>query len=121
MKLDFDSEKPLFLQIAEEIEDGVFTGAFPSEAQIPSTTEISAAFKINPATVLKGMNLLVEENIIYKKRGVGMFVSKGALEKIKEKRQKQFYDNYILRLITEAKKLGISGEEIISLIERGMK
>lgn len=121
MKLDFDSDKPLFLQIAEEIEDGVFTGAFPAETQIPSTTEIAAAFKINPATVLKGMNLLVEQGIIYKKRGVGMFVSAGALAKIKRKRQQHFFENYVISLISEAKKLGLTPEELIPLIERGMK
>ncbi|MGI5891870.1 MAG: GntR family transcriptional regulator [Bacillota bacterium] len=119
MKLDFESEKPLYLQIAEEIEDAVFTGAFAEETQIPSTTEISVAFKINPATVLKGMNMLVDEGIIYKKRGVGMFVSAGALAKIKQKRQHQFFDCYVQKLVNEAHKLGFSKQELNKLIERG--
>ena len=65
------------------------------------------------------MNLLVDEEIIYKKRGLGMFVKEGAVEKIRQKRQSQFYDQYIATLVNEAKKLQMSKEDIISLIERG--
>lgn len=119
MKLDLDKEKPIFIQIAEGIEDGILTGAFPEESQIPSITEFSVNYKINPATALKGINLLVDEAVIFKKRGVGMFVAQGAVSKLKRKRQDQFYDNYISRLVEEAKRLGITSDEIIAMIERG--
>lgn len=119
MKLEFDQEKPIFIQISEGIEDGILTGAFPEESQIPSITEFSVNYKINPATALKGINLLVDEGIIFKKRGVGMFVAEGAIQKLREKRQNQFYDNYIGKLIEEAKRLGITSEDIIAMIERG--
>jgi len=121
MKLDFESEKPIYLQISDQIEDAVFTRAFEEETQIPSTTEISTAFKINPATVLKGMNQLVDNGIIYKKRGVGMFVRKGAQDKIRTKRQQQFFENYVETLIAEAGKLGITRQELVALIERGFE
>ena len=78
MELDFNGEKPIFQQIAEGLEDGILLGAFPEEGQIPSITEFSVLYKINPATALKGINLLVEEGVVYKKRGVGMFVAQGA-------------------------------------------
>lgn len=119
MNLDLENEKPIFIQIAEGIEDGILTGAFPEGHQIPSITEFSVNYKINPATALKGINLLVEEQIIFKKRGVGMFVSEGAVKQLKKKRQDQFYDNYIRKLIDEAKRLEISGDDIIAMIERG--
>lgn len=119
MKVNFDSEKPIYIQIAEQIEDAIFTGIYEEETQIPSTTEISAQFKINPATVLKGMNILVDDKVIYKKRGVGMFVSEGAVMTIKEKRKGEFFENYIGNLINEAKKIGFSMNDIIKLIERG--
>ena len=119
MRINPDQEKPIFIQIAEGIEDGILTGAFPEESQIPSITEFSVNYKINPATALKGINLLVDENIIFKKRGVGMFISKGAVQQLKKKRQNQFYDNYISNLIEEAKRLGISSDDIIAMIERG--
>ncbi len=74
MKIDFESGIPIYLQIADQIEDSILSGMFPEDTQIPSTTEISTLYKINPATVLKGMTLLVDGGILYKRRGIGMFV-----------------------------------------------
>ncbi len=119
MKIDFASEKPIYLQIMEEIEEAIFIGMFEEESQIPSTTEISTGFKINPATVLKGMNLLVEQGLIYKKRGLGMFVTSGAKKLITSKRKEDFYKHYIDPMLKEAKKLNLDVTEIIGEIERG--
>lgn len=119
MKLNTESEKPIYLQIAEQLENAIFTGVYEEETQIPSTTEISTAFKINPATVLKGMNILVDEDVIYKKRGLGMFVKSGAREYIRQKRQSNFFTDYVESLVSEAQKLGLSKEQIVELIERG--
>lgn len=120
MKIDFESGKPIFQQIAEQIEDAIFIGAFEEGAQIPSTTEVSTTFQINPATVLKGMNQLMEEGILYKKRGVGVFVCEGAKNQIVGKRKEKFYENYVESLITEAKKLELTKQDIMELIERGL-
>ena len=119
MRIDTNPEKPIFIQIAEQLEDSIFTGVFPEGSKVPSTNEISALLNINPHTVLKGMNMLVDEEIIYKRRGLGMFVKEGAVEKIRQKRQSQFYEQYVSTLISEAMKLQMSKEDIISLIERG--
>ena len=119
MLVQFNDDRPIFIQLAEAIEDAILSGAFPEETQIPSTTEISVSNKINPATALKGINILVEEGVIYKKRGVGMFVSAGSSEKILSKRKQDFYDTFIETLISEAEKLKLSKKEIISMIERG--
>ena len=119
LNINPNTEKPIFIQIAEQLEDSIFTGVYPEETKIPSTNEISALLNINPHTVLKGMNLLVDEEIIYKKRGLGMFVKEGAVEKIRQKRQGQFYDQFIASLIEEANKLHMTKNEIISMIERG--
>lgn len=119
MNINAAIDKPIFIQIAEQLEDSIFTGIFPEETKIPSTNELSALLSINPHTVLKGMNMLVDEEIIYKKRGLGMFVKEGAVEKIRLKRQSQFYNQYIAALIEEAAKLKMTKSEIISLIERG--
>ncbi len=121
MNIDFNSDKPIFQQIAEEIQDAILSGAFPEESQIPSITEFSVRFKINPATALKGINILVDKNIVYKKRGVGMFVAAGAVEKLRNDRQERFYESYIKGLIDEAKRLGITQNEIKAMIERGFQ
>lgn len=119
MFLNFESDIAIYLQLAQLIEDAVLSGSFPEETQIPSTTEISTTYKINPATALKGMNLLVEQGIIYKKRGVGMFVSKGSVEKLQQKHKSDFLATYVDNLITEAIKLNITKQDIILMIERG--
>lgn len=119
MKIDTTIEKPIFIQIAEQIEDSIFVGLYKEEDRIPSTNEFAALLNINPHTVLKGMNLLVDEEIIYKKRGLGMFVMTNALEKIRNKRKNSFYEQYIETLIVEANKLRMTKEQIIQLIERG--
>lgn len=119
MPQDFSEGKPIFQQIAERMEDAVLSGAFPEDGQFPSTTEISAAYRINPATALHGITLLVEEGVACKRRGVGMFVCRGAREKIREKRRQSFYSEYVRTLVTEAGKLGIRKEEITAMIERG--
>lgn len=119
MELDFNSEKTIFQQIADWLEDSILSGAFPEESQIPSTTEFSVLYKINPATALKGINLLVDEGVVYKKRGVGMFVATGAVEKLRAKRKESFYDRFVASMIGEAKRLGMSREELAALIDRG--
>lgn len=119
MNLDLNSDKPIYLQLAEGIEDAILSGAYEEETQIPSTTEISVNYRINPATALKGINMLVDTGIVYKKRGLGMFVAAGAKEKILEKRKEVFFENYITVLVSEAAKLSISKEEILKMLERG--
>ena len=121
MQLNMSDERPIFLQFAIELEDNILKGIFEEETQIPSTTEVAIKFKINPATANRGVNLLVDEGIIYKKRGIGMFVNKGARGKIASKRRNIFYEGYILPLLKEAKNLKISKAEIIDLIDRGFQ
>lgn len=87
-------------------------------ANIP-TNEMAVIFKINPATAGKGINLLVDDGIVYKKRGIGMFVSTGAKAQIKKKRKSGFYQNFVVALLSEAEKVGITQEEIIEMISAG--
>lgn len=121
MLIKSNSDKPIFIQIAEGIEDAVLSGAFPEESQIPSITEFSINYKINPATALKGINILVDAEIVYKKRGLGMFVCSGAADKLRSRRKEQFFDNYVKVLTDEAKRLQISENEVKLLIERGFE
>lgn len=119
MEFNFSGEKPLFQQVADQIAKGIFNGAYLEGEQIPSTTEISKSYQINPATVLKGMNLLVERQLIEKKRGIGMFVLPGAQERVRSARKEEFLNKEVLEVVAEAKKLGITAEQLKQLIERG--
>lgn len=119
MQLSGDKAKALFIQIAELIEDQILSGILLADEQVYSTNQLAKLYNINPATARKGLHLLVEENIIYKKRGLGMFVSDGAVAYIKEKRKSNFYRDYILTMLKEGEKLQLSKEEIIQLIHEG--
>lgn len=121
MFIEFTDDKPIFIQIAEWIEDAILSGVYEEEQQIPSITEFSVACKINPATALKGINLLVDDGILYKKRGLGMFVANGALEKLRDKRKELFFENYIISLINEAKRINVNKDDILKMIERGFE
>lgn len=112
-----EGAEPIYKQLYEEIEDCILNEIFKEEEKIPSTTDYSTNYKINPATVRKAFSILSEENIIYKKRGVGMFVKEGSKNEIKNKRRKEFYKNYIEKALIEGEKLGISKEDIIKVIK----
>ncbi len=116
MQLDPANEKPIFTQLAEAIEDDILKGIYPEETQIPSTTEVAVILKINPATINRGVNLLVDEGIIYKKRGVGMFVSTGGRAKILTRRRKAFFKDFLLPLLNEAKNLGLSRQDVVEML-----
>ena len=114
----FDGTRPIFLQLAEMLEEGIISGAYPEEGQIPSITEYSATLKINPATALKGINLLVDEGLVYKKRGVGMFVATGARDALLQKRRESFYTERVRPVAREASSLGLTLPERTGLVER---
>lgn len=119
LTINLNDDKPIFMQIAEMLENAIFSGAYIAEDQIPSITELAVAYKINPATALKGINMLVDEGLLYKKRGLGMFVTTGASAKIYQKRKDSFYTNYIRPMVREARHLGIKNDSLSAMIERG--
>lgn len=111
-------EKSIYIQIKEMIENDILRNILLEEERVPSTNELAKLYAINPATAAKGVNLLVDEEVLYKKRGIGMFVTTGAKEKIMEKRKENFYDDYIRRLLAEAASLGITKKELVAMIDK---
>lgn len=111
-----NQQKTIYLQISEMVENDILRDVLLENEKIPSTNELAKFFKINPATAAKGINLLVEEGILYKKRGIGMFVAERAKQEIIEKRRNAFYENFIKTLLTEASSLGISKQELVEMI-----
>lgn len=110
-------EKSIYLQISEMIETDILRDILLEEEKVPSTNELARLYAINPATAAKGVNILVDSGILYKKRGIGMFVAAGAKEQILTRRKSEFYDNYIRRLLQEAASIGLGKEEVIQMIQ----
>ena len=112
-------EKSIYLQISELIETDILREILLEEERVPSTNELAKIYAINPATAAKGINILVDSGILYKKRGIGMFVATGAKEKILKRRKEEFYGRFIKRLLQEAASIGLDKEQVIQMIQDG--
>lgn len=116
-----NQEKSIYIQISEMIENDILRDVLLEDERVPSTNELAKLYAINPATAAKGINILVDAGILYKKRGIGMFVSDGAKEVIRTKRKARFYENYVSEIVNEAKTLGITKAELIAGIEKNFE
>ena len=114
-----NQEKSIYIQISEMIENDILRDVLLEDERVPSTNELAKLYAINPSTAAKGINILVDAGILYKKRGIGMFVSAGAKEAILSRRKNEFYDNYVKILLEEAASIGLGKEEVIQLIQSG--
>lgn len=113
-----DEGTPLFLQIAQRLSSDIIEGTLAEGSRVPSTNEFAAFFRINPATAAKGINMLVDDGVLEKRRGIGMFVVTGARDRLVRLRRKEFAEQYIEPLLGEARRLGISTEELVDLIRQ---
>lgn len=114
-----DDGRPIFLQIAELIENQVIDGSLVEGAQVPSINEFAAFHRINPATALKGISLLVDAGVLYKRRGIGMFVAEGARDRLLADRRERFAAEFVHPLIIEARALGLTTDHLIEMIRKG--
>lgn len=115
--LNADGSKPIYVQISEWIETEIMNGHLESDQKVYSQYQLAEMYTINPATAAKGLNLLVDENILYKKRGLGMFVSQMAKEMIVNKRKSQTLKRLVQELVLEAHRLQISEAELMEMIK----
>jgi GntR family transcriptional regulator len=115
--LNLDGTKPIYIQISEWMENEILTGSFDSDQKVYSQYQLAEMFNINPATAAKGLTILAEEGILYKKRGLGMFVSSSAREMILSKRINQTLKRLVLEVVLEADRLNVSKEELKRMID----
>ncbi len=112
-----DEGTPLFAQVAERLAADIADGGLAQGERVPSTNELAAFYRINPATAAKGINILADEGLLDKRRGIGMFVAAGARATLLARRRAEFTDRYVEPLLTEATRLGIDSGELIALIK----
>lgn len=112
----FTGDTPIYQQLADRIAEDILAGTFAEESSVPSTNEYAVFYQISPITAAKGVNLLVEEGILYKKRGIGMFVLPGAQERLRAKRRSEFQERHIAPLMREARLLHIDRAELDTMI-----
>src|SRR5450432_596106 len=108
-----DDGAPLFVQIADRLAEEIADGGLAEGERVPSTNELAAFHRINPATAAKGINVLAAEGLLEKRRGVGMFVAAGARRRLLEKRRARFAERYVAPLVAEAGRLGIGANDLV--------
>ena len=113
-----DDGAPIFSKIAERLADDIAEGALAEGTRVPSTNELAAFYRINPATAAKGINVLMDEGLLEKHRGVGMFVAAGARERLLDDRRRRFAERYVEPMVAEAGRLGIDSDALLALIEK---
>lgn len=112
----FDGREPIYQQIADAIRDEILAGALQEEDQVMSTTQYATTYRINPATAAKAFAQLVDEGVLYKRRGVGMFVTAGAREQLRTDRRQSFFTERLDPVLREAELLGLSVHDLTSYL-----
>ncbi|TMW71054.1 GntR family transcriptional regulator [Alteribacter natronophilus] len=121
MKKKLDENRPIFQQIKEWVEEDILEDELAEGDMIPSTNELAKFYGINPATARKGIQALVDDELIYKQRGIGMFVAEGAKKKLMNRRKEEFYDEYVRPLVKEARRIGMEPDELAELLNKGVE
>jgi GntR family transcriptional regulator len=112
-----DEGTPLFVQVADRLAGEIADGGLAEGERVPSTNELAAFYRINPATAAKGINVLADDGLLEKRRGIGMFVATGARQRLLARRRREFTQRYVEPLLTEAVRLGIGADELFALIK----
>jgi GntR family transcriptional regulator len=111
-----DDGAPIFSQIAERLADDIAEGTLAEGDRVPSTNELAAFYRINPATAAKGINVLTDGGLVEKRRGIGMFVATGARAQLLEDRRRKFADRFVQPMVAEAARLGIDADSLVSMV-----
>ncbi len=114
----FDGHSPIYRQIAEQISADILSGALAPDQQVMSTNQFAAFYRINPATVAKGFQQLVDDGLLYKKRGIGMFVSPEAPVRLRTRHRERFMAEVVDPMVAEAHVIGIPLDDIVARIEQ---
>lgn len=112
----FDDRSPIYRQIAERIKADILSGELAEDSQVMSTNQYAASYRINPATAAKGLRELLDEEILYKRRGIGMFVSPDARAKLRRQHRDRFFGDVVDPMIVEAETIGIDLADVVAYI-----
>jgi GntR family transcriptional regulator len=112
-----DEGIPLFVQVADRLAGQIADGGLAEGERVPSSNELAAFYRINPATAAKGINVLADDGLLEKRRGIGMFVAAGARQRLLARRRAEFTERYLDPLLSEAARLGIDTDELLALIK----
>ena len=116
--VSFEDTTPIYLQIAEEVRSSILDGSLAEGDRLTSTTEYATTYRINPATANKAVALLVDEGLVVKRRGVGMFVADGAAESLRASRRATYSAQVLSPALDAGLVLGLSPQDLRDAVER---
>ena len=119
--MNFDESIPIYLQIKEEIENAIITSSIKEEEAIPSIRSLAQQYRLNPQTISNAVGELLNEGVLYKKRGIGMFVQSGAQRKLVDHKRNEFLNEELIRIFRQSRNLGITKDSLISVIDKVYK
>ncbi len=114
----FDDRSPIYRQLADQVKADVVSGTLGGDEQVMSTNQYAAYYRINPATVAKAFQQLVDEQVLYKKRGIGMFVTPTARDALRARRRERFFSDVVDPMVAEARAVGIPIDEVVARIQQ---
>lgn len=110
--MEFDSTTPIYVQIADDLRHQILIGALADGDRVMSTTEYATTYRINPATAAKAFALLVDEGLIEKRRGIGMFVAQGSRDMLAASRRTTYVTDILAPALAEGIALGLTADDI---------
>lgn len=116
--MTFTNDKPIYIQMADRLCDEILSGVYQDDDRIPSVREYAVLLEVNTNTAVKAYEQLAREEVIYNKRGLGYFVTKGAKKQILKARKKEFMKERLPEFFRQMKLLGINKEEVCNLFDQ---
>ncbi|MCG6401649.1 GntR family transcriptional regulator [Vibrio fluvialis] len=115
---EWQDNQPIFRQLADKITEQILQGIWPEGEPLPSVRTVSADLKINHLTVMKGYQLLVDEGLVEKRRGQGMYVASGAMNQLKTQQRQQFLEQQIPKIAATLTQIDMSLEDFMQQLKQ---
>lgn len=117
MDIQWREDQPIYLQLRDRVKGMILDGSLPEGEVLPSVRQVASQFQLNPITVMKSYQTLVDDGIVEKKRGIGMYCLEGARSKLLEQEKLQFITDEWPRIVKQIRQLGIKPEELLRALE----
>ena len=118
MDIQWQEDKPIYLQLRDRVKGMILDGSLPEGENLPSVRQVASQFQLNPLTVMKAYQTLVDDGIVEKKRGVGMYCREGARAKLLEQEKLQFVAEEWPRIVARIRRLGMQPEELLQALDK---
>ncbi len=116
--MEFTKDMPIYLQLKKLVEEGILSDTYSSDDSLPSIRSLAQAYRLNPQTVASAFSELVNDGVVYKKRGLGFYISEDAKEKLLKMRRAEFYEKDVREFAKSVSFLGIDVSEICEMLKK---